>query len=520
MPTINRLIKKIASNPSTEELILFIADNDEMVKECVELQKRLETSNSRELDDLDGLCRNHHISLEMFSREVHNIVAIFAPDSVSDEYAVLGLKDNANQKQVKDAFRKLSIKYHPDSSGSVDSDKFIEICQAYKAIISRSGSDKPTSHAGKTTSWRYTKKRGLSPKQKRRNIYLFSSLSFILLIISVIAPYMYRKKVMLQNLNSADPVLVRQPKISKAKLAKEKVVPSKPVANSDARPEESTLQDKVLEINTAEPDTAKLSPAPITLEATSLAPKHSPVISKPEPKKKPPVSSSPEPEILTLHPASKKQKPANVMTKTEIQKQPSVSINLEPVIITLNPVPKKQKPATVMTKAEAPKQPDVTRSQEPEILTPESKSYTPEPSRDDTKIKKGHQLTATTSQHLETQIINDFIHAYTKAYESKNLQQFGRFFATDALENNHPFTEHHDKYIRLFKSVETITMHIDILSSSKKDDNIQLKGRFQINVTYPQEQPIQKKGQIYFLLTADNQQYLVKELSYSFDNTK
>jgi len=197
MPTLTRLIKKIASNPSTEELILFIADNDEVVEECVRLQKRLETSNSRELDDLDGLCRNHHISLEMFSREVHNIVAIFAPDAVSDEYAVLGLKDNADQKQVKDAFRKLSIKYHPDSSGSGDSDKFIEICQAYKAIISRSGSDKPTSHAGKTTSWRYTKKRRLSPQQKRRNIYLFSSLSFILLIIYLIAPYMYRKKWLL-----------------------------------------------------------------------------------------------------------------------------------------------------------------------------------------------------------------------------------------------------------------------------------------------------------------------------------
>lgn len=511
MPTLTRLIKKIASNPSTEELILFIANNDEMVGECVGLQKRLETSNSRELDDLDGLCRNHHISLEMFSREVHNILAIFAPASVSNEYAILGLKANADQKRVKDAFRRLSIKYHPDSSGNGDSDKFIEICQAYKTIISRSGSDKPTSHAGRTTSWRYTKKRGLSSRQKRRNIYLISTLTVVLLIISIITPYMYQKKIMLLNLNSADPVLISRQEISKVAPAEEKIIPIKLTAESDTRTEKPALQDDVFEINTADPDTAKIPPPPINLQPTS---------DTPEPKKQPTVSSSPEPIILTLLPTSKEQPPPEVITKTEPRKQPSVTRSQEPEVIILDPAAKKQKPSAAITKTETQKQPPIIRIHESEIRAPKLISYAHEPSSDFNKFDSVNQPSTYGSQNLETQKINDFIHAYTKAYESKKLQQFSRFFATNALENSHSFSEQHVKYIMLFQSVDTIDLDIDILSSNMKDENVQLKGRFQINLTYPQRQPVQKKGQIFFLLTDNNQQYMVKELSYTFDPTE
>eukprot|EP01029_Cantina_marsupialis_P011005 TRINITY_DN2474_c0_g1_i1.p1 TRINITY_DN2474_c0_g1~~TRINITY_DN2474_c0_g1_i1.p1 ORF type:complete len:583 (-),score=201.38 TRINITY_DN2474_c0_g1_i1:180-1877(-) len=59
-----------------------------------------------------------------------------------DFYKILGVKRNANDKQLKKAYRKLALKYHPDKN--IDNkeeaeDKFVEVSQAYEIL---SDSDK------------------------------------------------------------------------------------------------------------------------------------------------------------------------------------------------------------------------------------------------------------------------------------------------------------------------------------------------------------------------------------------
>jgi hypothetical protein len=110
-----------------------------------------------------------------------------------------------------------------------------------------------------------------------------------------------------------------------------------------------------------------------------------------------------------------------------------------------------------------------------------------------------------------------FIHAYTAAYESKNFQKFQKFFTADALENDHPFTLQHDKYIRLFNAVDTLSLDINILAVIPRPDQVRLRGRFTIQLTYPQSQPISKKGKISLLLVNNTPNYQVRELHYSFD---
>ena len=52
-----------------------------------------------------------------------------------DYYEVLGVKKDADQKEIKDTFRKLALKYHPDRNKEPDAEeKFKEIAEAYAVL--------------------------------------------------------------------------------------------------------------------------------------------------------------------------------------------------------------------------------------------------------------------------------------------------------------------------------------------------------------------------------------------------
>jgi hypothetical protein len=115
--------------------------------------------------------------------------------------------------------------------------------------------------------------------------------------------------------------------------------------------------------------------------------------------------------------------------------------------------------------------------------------------------------------------LNNFLNAYTGAYEDKNLQKFSHFFTIDATENGKPFSEQREKYTKLFQNIDDIDFHIVLLSSSLQGEYILIKGRFQAVFTYPKAKPIHSKGAISLLLRNNKQRYLIKELNYTFNKT-
>ncbi|RLF38549.1 MAG: hypothetical protein DRN12_08255, partial [Thermoplasmata archaeon] len=53
-------------------------------------------------------------------------------------YEILGIKQDATQKQIKDIYRKLSLIYHPDKGKGLGVDgeqRFREIKEAYETLI-------------------------------------------------------------------------------------------------------------------------------------------------------------------------------------------------------------------------------------------------------------------------------------------------------------------------------------------------------------------------------------------------
>jgi DnaJ-class molecular chaperone len=56
---------------------------------------------------------------------------------MKDYYYILGIKQNSSQEEIKKAYRKLSIKFHPDKNDGDDffTERFKEIQEAYETLI-------------------------------------------------------------------------------------------------------------------------------------------------------------------------------------------------------------------------------------------------------------------------------------------------------------------------------------------------------------------------------------------------
>jgi hypothetical protein len=58
---------------------------------------------------------------------------------MKDYYFILGVARNADNHEIKEAFRKLSLKYHPDRTvpTSYNHERYMEICEAYRVLSNK-----------------------------------------------------------------------------------------------------------------------------------------------------------------------------------------------------------------------------------------------------------------------------------------------------------------------------------------------------------------------------------------------
>ncbi len=517
MQPLERLIHKIANQTSTEELILFIANDKGIVSACLDLQQKLERGERQELIEIEELCRKNQFSLEVLSTEIRNILAIFSPGSVRDEYSILGLERGAGLDEIKKAFRRLSRQYHPDAAGGGDSKKFMEICRAYKSLTGNAASSVQVG-SPKRTKWKYKKKQGPSRAQKRRNITIVTGLVGILLLISLLSPLLYRKRVMMKHLNTADSTLVTK-SVSDGKIQQKAEI------SPDIKDEDTQQSSPVPQAQTSTVPEQTFLPQPVPSTAARMeeenpaakeSPSAEPTIAAPQPPLSPVDTTRKLPSRET-----KVQAPSPVVaTTSDRQTAHHQETNKAPEKIR----PKKNiadnKPAAIQPIARQ----ELRNKSAVSLPTTATQSSQPEKKHHVARQAK-HKITTAPKPTPGPEVpspaeMNKFLNAYVTAYTSKNYQRFSRFFTPDALENGSPFISLHEEYIHLFQTLENVTLKIDILALSLKRELVQLRGRFKISLKYPHQQPINKKGKISFLLVKSNRYYLVKELSYAFDDPK
>jgi DnaJ-class molecular chaperone len=64
-----------------------------------------------------------------------HVDGVDAKESGQDFYKILGVPRNATPKQIKKAYRKLSLKYHPDKNKSKNAQSmFVKVSNAYEVL--------------------------------------------------------------------------------------------------------------------------------------------------------------------------------------------------------------------------------------------------------------------------------------------------------------------------------------------------------------------------------------------------
>ena len=123
------------------------------VRSCMDHSQRLQLFHYLvALGACDGLDSSEVSLLEVIAHniglsksETDSIFAIFRPNNESN-YKILEVDPNATNDEVKKAYRKMAIKYHPDKVATLGEDvqkaaeeKFKAVVQAYEAICKERG---------------------------------------------------------------------------------------------------------------------------------------------------------------------------------------------------------------------------------------------------------------------------------------------------------------------------------------------------------------------------------------------
>jgi curved DNA-binding protein CbpA len=496
---ISILVKEYSRNSGTEDLIGFVADTTGMLSACQGLLQSIDAKTGESLEWLQSECAGYGVARSSFLEEISRIVALFHPDQdVEDHYVTLGVPVGAGSDEIKKAFRRLSLQYHPDTAPIVDRghpDKFIEITKAYHSLLAvgqnvqKNNSSNPDAQAN---NWRRKKERSVSTEQRKKVFAWALGLLFVLVLISIIAAVNYRKRAMIAGLQESKSVLVtpsQEPQIiTKEKNLVEVTAIDPPIALESLTKtseevmnlaQEATQPKDIItlpEKDSSEPDTSDIEPLE-GADVVSIAVAEEEEMALTVPSKKEQNSN----EGNTEGTSESEETDANVVV-AEAATDVNLGVNV----------------AAVETKI-------------PDVPLPESRTLEASSSNASKTVDGTLQETDLRSQ------IDTFLADYSKAYEQRSIILFSRLFEADAMENGKLFSTKMPTYIDLFAATSELILDVDVISWQKRGSGVDVRGRFKVYLQYKDSREISGTGPIRFLLKDNSDGFRIINSEYEFN---
>ena len=510
---IARLLKKYAAHVPTEGMIAFVAKTNGMLAACRLLVSHNKADDQESMRWVDEQCYDRKVDVRGFLGEVNQILSIFQPGQESDAYYdILGLEVGAGQEEIKQAYRKLSLRYHPDtaaSGGAGDADTFVQINKAYHALITDER-EEPEFNTPQTATghWRQRRRRTVSRARKQQSIFWFSVLAVGMIVISLFAANGYRKRAMLAGLQHSRAVFTPQEPGTEEERAKPERAPLPDQSVAVAAP-------ALVDPGELREEAAGAEGEAIPTEAGSLMPPGQEVItgSMPQGEAAAPVTGRQGNRIgeergqplLHTDKDGSHQLSTGLRTRAGTTRAPRTLVPSEtpPVLVITTPDNERKRVVKPAENEAESIQGAVASSPPGPLALQEIERGAPPPEQSRADMQKRLEI---------------FLAAYLNAYEQKDLLSFSRFFDLQATENGKPLGEILPTYNDLFQAAESISLVVSVLKWQREQEKIRLDGRFAIQVVYKNSHKVEEMGEITFLLADLDHQFSIKELTYHFDH--
>lgn len=394
---------------------------------------------------------------------------------IEDHYATLGISPDASREEIKQAYRSLSLQYHPDTASPQDREKpekFIAINTAYQALIQPEYSEENQSSQAK--GWAIHRDRRFSIGQKQKLFWYGAAGLLLVLVVSTLASINIKNKAMLAGLQTAVRPLsapaTPPPPTSVPTPAAAPVSPS-PAPETPAAPQEA--QEELQTTQTARKD---------------------------DPSEEPPAQPVQMSDMAWL-PAT-----INIAERNETDTDPAAPADpeqpaREPAVIE-PPVP--QASVAHLSRQHLKKK-NTTYHAVPRIVT---------------QAQPADAHAANEKKELQPSIettIDRFLAAYLSAYQQRDLSRFSSFFAADAVENGKPFISVLPVYKKLFATTSELSLQVEKTAWQQLDGKIALQGKFTLHGQYRDSRKFSGKGPIRFVFLENEGSYQVSRLEYNFN---
>ena len=549
-PLIQELMKAFTTHSSMDATLSFVASRGGLLSACQTLLKDLERDDTQSVEWVRVECEKYSLTFRSFVDQLSQLVSLFVPtEDIADYFSILGLQAGAGHDEIKKSYRKLSLRYHPDTATGSDpdaSEKFMQITKAYHILIGRNDQSRPNVASSQASNWEPRRQKSIHAGRQKKLFIWVLGLVTILLVFSAVTSKVYKRKAMLAGLKESRGAFVPPQTKHEIDFAEHEeeakvlspVVPEKEetfqfdheskediIASTENKEESEDVNQKEKITSNVESGFKPAEPPSSVsrIEAREervgeVLAQQIPTLSRNAEKKlqKPPLKNQP-PEYAEKNNLTTDQVgPEHVHLKSENQSQSDElqvegNLPLGKDAISGNGIKDHLDPGAqpvLFNDAEV----ATTDSEMPGVHSEKNEEVLVRVP----VVEEDNRQTFSEEVDLQSKIDAFFAH-YISAYEQRNLILFSRYFDADATENGKLFTTILPVYMDLFTTTSSLKMDLSILSWKKAGNGVSIDGRFKVDFLYTDAREIHGSGAIHFMLKENNGEFRIQSMEYEFD---